>query len=115
MDFKTMNKVGHFLEQATPEQITQLAQNMADKAPHLMPVVMTDKEKVINLIKIHLAQLADSPTDQALEYYHGYTQGLVAGAYVVGVLSDEENEHYHYEADRVADEAEKRIEASNEQ
>lgn len=93
MDFKTMDKVGQFLEQATPEQITQIAQDMADKAPHLMPLAMTAEEKAEAYIKINIASVSDDLTAS-------YAKGLIDCAYLVGLIDEAKSEHYKGQLDK---------------
>lgn len=93
LDIKTFDKVSQFLKDATPEQITKIAEDMADKAPHLMPVAMTAKEKAEAYIKMNIASASDAVTAS-------YVKGLIDCAYVTGLIDEARSEHYRSQLDK---------------
>lgn len=87
MDLKTLDRVGKFLKDATPEQLIELAEDMVQNAPHLMPIQLTPQERANAFIKMHLASISDKATAS-------YVQGLIDCAYVTGLIDDDVSNQY---------------------
>lgn len=95
MTIEKMEKVGDWLKNATPEQIDKMAHDMAEKAPHLLPLAMTEKEKVEAFIQMNISSIDTTQVKHIVDFDSGYVQGLIDSAKLAGLLNDEESEHYH--------------------
>lgn len=75
MTIEKMDKVSNCLKNATPEQITKLAEDMAEKAPYLVPVQATqgDIRYIKRLVDIgHLSGLLSDK--ESIEYYEKFSE-----------------------------------------
>ena len=95
MTIEKMEKVGEWLKNATPEQLDKMAHDMAEKAPHLLPLAMTEKEKVEGFIQMNINSIDPTQVKHLVDFESGYVQGLIDSAMLSGLLSNEESEHYH--------------------
>ena len=99
MDYKTLDRVGEFLKNASPNQLMKLAEDMSENAPHLLGgmVDMTDKEKAVALIKIETNMIADAVDKSSFENSVSHVLGLIDGCFISGVISDDEHKQYRHE------------------
>lgn len=87
MDTKTMEQVGDFLRNATPDQMMELAQRMANEKPELMGLMIGIPDKQERARK--LVQLKFNQNEPNEDYIHGLVDGLWFGELLT---SDERDE-----------------------
>lgn len=87
MDTKTMERVGDFLRNATPDQMMELAQRMANEKPDLMSLMVGIPDKCERARK--LVQLEFNQNEPNEDYIHGLVDGLWFGELLT---SDERDE-----------------------
>ncbi|SUD98788.1 hypothetical protein [Psychrobacter phenylpyruvicus] len=87
MDTKTMEQVGDFLRNATPDQMMELAQRMANEKPELMGLMIGIPDKQERARK--LVQLEFNQNEPNEDYIHGLVDGLWFGKLLT---SDERDE-----------------------
>ena len=87
MDTKTMEQVGDFLRNATPDQVMKLAQRMANEKPDLMGLMVGIPDKQERARK--LVQLEFNQNEPNEDYIHGLVDGLWFGELLT---SDERDE-----------------------
>ena len=87
MDTKTMEQVGDFLRNATPDQMIELAQRMANEKPDLMGLMVGIPDKQERARK--LVQLKFNQNEPNEDYINGLVDGLWFGELLT---SDERDE-----------------------
>lgn len=99
MDIKTMKKIGDFLEGATPIQLKKMAEDIAEKAPHLLAthIETSQKRLAVEFIQLRIHTLIDTAKIETPDYAYGYVKGLIDCAKLSGLLDANTVEQYTYE------------------
>lgn len=87
MNTKTIEQVGDFLMNATPDHITELAQRMANEKPDLMSLMVGIPDKCERARKLVQFELSHSEPNE--DYINGLVDGLLFGELLT---SDERDE-----------------------
>lgn len=95
MDVNAIKKISGFLASATPVQLRAMAEDIAEKTPYFLVnyIEISEKEKAIEYIKLHILTLGDIAKQETPNYAVGYVEGLIDLAFISGSIDNNTKEN----------------------
>lgn len=114
MDLKTLDRVGDFLKNASPEQLQEIAEGMTENAPNLFNGLgllgeVSLSERAAKYIQIQLNMIAEAELRIPLNSRYYQAKGFIDGIWFAKLIDDDTREHYNKLADDALDKREREL------